>query len=406
MRKEELDRLREEGLRRYGIIAPLLDESLAESEKRDIRWLVCSREGISGRTLRRYLAAFKKGGFDALIPRERKDKGSCKAIPAEALQVAADLRRELPARSAERIQQILAGEGYTVARSTLERHLRHQGLSGRKIKAEQKQIVSRRFNRVGRNTLWQADLKYGPYLPDSQNPGRKIKVRLIHEYPHQMSGGMRQRVMIAMALSCRPQILIADEPTTALDVTIQAQILALIRSLQQQFEMAVIFITHDMGVVAELADRVIVMYKGRIVEENDVFTLFSKPTHPYTRALLKAVPKLGCMKGRKNPATLPVLDMERELQRKEGEALPLEKEIDTADYQKQPILEVRNLTTHFVSKKTFWGRPTHLVYAVENVSFQVISRRNPWHRGRIRMRQDHGRVFPVKAGSRLGRSAF
>ena len=193
----------------------------------------------------------------------------------------------------------------------------------------------------------------------------------IHEYPHQMSGGMRQRVMIAMALSCRPQILIADEPTTALDVTIQAQILALIRSLQQQFDMAVIFITHDMGVVAELADRVIVMYKGRIVEENDVFTLFSRPGHPYTRALLKAVPKLGCMKGRKNPATLPVLDMEHELKRLEGEAIPLEKEIDTADYQKQPILEVRNLTTHFVSKKTFWGRPTHLVYAVENVSFKL-----------------------------------
>lgn len=193
----------------------------------------------------------------------------------------------------------------------------------------------------------------------------------INEYPHQMSGGMRQRVMIAMALACRPQILIADEPTTALDVTIQAQILALIRSLQKQFEMSVIFITHDMGVVAELADRVIVMYKGRIVEENDVFTLFSRPFHPYTCALLKAVPKLGCMKGRKNPATLPVLDMETELQRKDGDETPVEIEIDTADYLTKPILEVRNLTTHFISKKTFWGRPTHLVYAVEHVSFKL-----------------------------------
>ena len=191
------------------------------------------------------------------------------------------------------------------------------------------------------------------------------------EYPHQMSGGMRQRVMIAMALACRPQVLIADEPTTALDVTIQAQILALIRSLQKQFDMAVVFITHDMGVVAELADRVIVMYQGRIVETNDVYTLFANPSHPYTRALLKAVPRLGCMKGRQNPATLPVLDMESELKRQPGEALPREKEIDTADYQKRPILEVRNLTTHFVSKKTFLGRPTHLVYAVENVSFQL-----------------------------------
>jgi len=191
------------------------------------------------------------------------------------------------------------------------------------------------------------------------------------EYPHQMSGGMRQRVMIAIALACRPQVLIADEPTTALDVTIQAQILALIRSLQKQFDMAVVFITHDMGVVAELAERVIVMYQGRIVETNDVHTLFGNPSHPYTRALLKAVPRLGSMRGRKNPATLPVLDMESELKRGAGEAPPREKEIDTADYRKEPVLDVRNLTTRFVSRKTFFGRPTHLVYAVENVSFRL-----------------------------------
>lgn len=194
----------------------------------------------------------------------------------------------------------------------------------------------------------------------------------LHEYPHQMSGGMRQRVMTAMALACEPQLLIADEPTTALDVTIQAQILALIRSLQTKLDMAVIFITHDMGVVAELADRVLVMYQGRIVEENDVYSLFANPKHPYTRALLKAVPKLGCMSGRKNPATLPVLEMEKELQRKNGEQLPDEIEIDTANYQVPPILEVKNLTTHFVSKKTFWGRPTHLVHALENVSFELF----------------------------------
>ena len=110
MKSRELDHFREEGLRRYRIIAPLLDESLAECEKRGIRRLVCAREGISGRTLRRYVAAFEKGGFEALVPEERKDKGSSKAIPDEALQIAADLRRELPARSAERIQQMLAGE--------------------------------------------------------------------------------------------------------------------------------------------------------------------------------------------------------------------------------------------------------------------------------------------------------
>lgn len=179
MRKQELDQLREEGLRRYRIIAPLLEEGLAESEKRSICRLIRSREDLSGRTLRRYVAAFKRGGFDTLLPRERKDKGSCKAISAEALEMAAELRRELPGRSAERIQQLLASEGYSVARSTLERHLRQQGLSGREIKVEQKQVASRRFNRVGRNTLWQSDLKYGPYLPDPNHPGHKMRTYLV-----------------------------------------------------------------------------------------------------------------------------------------------------------------------------------------------------------------------------------
>jgi len=111
-------------------------------------------------------------------------------------------------------------------------------------------------------------------------------------YPHQMSGGMRQRVMIAMALSCNPKVLIADEPTTALDVTIQAQILALMRELQQAYGMAIILITHDMGVVAENADRVIVMYAGRKVEEAEVGDLFDRPAHPYTRGLLASIPHL------------------------------------------------------------------------------------------------------------------
>ena len=113
-----------------------------------------------------------------------------------------------------------------------------------------------------------------------------------HSYPHQMSGGMRQRVMIAMALSCNPKVLIADEPTTALDVTIQAQILALMRELQQAYGMAIILITHDMGVVAENADRVIVMYAGRKVEEAEVGDLFERPAHPYTRGLLASIPHL------------------------------------------------------------------------------------------------------------------
>jgi oligopeptide/dipeptide ABC transporter ATP-binding protein len=113
-----------------------------------------------------------------------------------------------------------------------------------------------------------------------------------HNYPHQMSGGMRQRVMIAMALSCNPKVLIADEPTTALDVTIQAQILQLMRELQQSYGMAMVLITHDMGVVAENADRVIVMYAGKKVEEADVDDLFERPGHPYTRGLLGSIPQL------------------------------------------------------------------------------------------------------------------
>ncbi|MDX1267727.1 MAG: ABC transporter ATP-binding protein, partial [Oceanisphaera sp.] len=111
-------------------------------------------------------------------------------------------------------------------------------------------------------------------------------------YPHQLSGGMRQRVMIAMALACEPDLLICDEPTTALDVTIQAQILHLIRELQQRTGMAVLFITHDLGVVAQICDQVLVMYAGRSAEQADVFTLFEQPRHPYTKGLLSAIPRL------------------------------------------------------------------------------------------------------------------
>ena len=121
-------------------------------------------------------------------------------------------------------------------------------------------------------------------IPD---PGRRVD-----DYPHQLSGGMRQRVMIAMALACNPKLLIADEPTTALDVTIQAQILELLDELRKQRELAVLLITHDLGVVAEVADRVAVMYTGRIVEESPVDELFARPKHPYTEGLLRSVPKL------------------------------------------------------------------------------------------------------------------
>jgi peptide/nickel transport system ATP-binding protein len=123
--------------------------------------------------------------------------------------------------------------------------------------------------------------------------GIPAPARRVGEYPHQLSGGMRQRVMIAMALACNPRLLIADEPTTALDVTIQAQILDLMRDLKTRMGSAIMLITHDLGVVAEMAQRVVVMYAGRKVEEAPVNDIFARPMHPYTRGLLGAVPKLG-----------------------------------------------------------------------------------------------------------------
>ncbi|MDE2515490.1 MAG: ABC transporter ATP-binding protein [Rhodospirillales bacterium] len=134
--------------------------------------------------------------------------------------------------------------------------------------------------------------------------------RRVHEYPHQLSGGMRQRVMIAMALACNPKLLIADEPTTALDVTIQAQILDLMRELKSRMGSAIMLITHDLGVVAQMAQRVVVMYAGRKVEEAPVGALFAAPLHPYTRGLLGAVPKLGASleaAGRQKLAEIPGL---------------------------------------------------------------------------------------------------
>jgi peptide/nickel transport system ATP-binding protein len=143
-------------------------------------------------------------------------------------------------------------------------------------------------------------------IPD---PGRRVR-----EYPHQLSGGMRQRVMIAMALACSPKLLIADEPTTALDVTIQAQILELMRDLKQRVGAAILLITHDLGVVAEMAERVVVMYAGRKVEEAAVGDLFERPRHPYTRGLLDSVPRLGAsLEGEDGrlqeiPGLVPALD--------------------------------------------------------------------------------------------------
>ncbi len=133
-------------------------------------------------------------------------------------------------------------------------------------------------------------------------PGRRIG-----EYPHQLSGGMRQRVMIAMAIACRPKLLVADEPTTALDVTVQAGILDVLRNLRDEIGMALLLITHDLGVVADIADRVVVMYAGRVIEQAEVNRLFAHPTHPYTRGLLDAVPTPGRPILKEIPGRVPVM---------------------------------------------------------------------------------------------------
>ncbi|MCZ8386383.1 dipeptide ABC transporter ATP-binding protein [Achromobacter xylosoxidans] len=195
-------------------------------------------------------------------------------------------------------------------------------------------------------------------LPDAE--------QLLDRYPHQLSGGMRQRVMIAMALSCQPRLLIADEPTTALDVTIQAQILNTIRELQRDLGTAVIFITHDMGVVAEMADDVVVMLRGRKVEQGPVEEIFHAPKHPYTRALLAAVPRLGSLTGRDLPLRTPQTVLEGDTLREVGET----REQDTARYD-EPVLRVEKLTTRFDVGHNLFGRVTHRVHAVEEVSFDV-----------------------------------
>ncbi|PQZ57568.1 glutathione ABC transporter ATP-binding protein GsiA [Achromobacter sp. MYb9] len=196
---------------------------------------------------------------------------------------------------------------------------------------------------------------------------------ILDRYPHQLSGGMRQRVMIAMALSCKPQLLIADEPTTALDVTIQAQILQLIRQLQEEMDMGVIFITHDMGVVAEVADRVLVMYRGDKVEEGGADEIFARPQHAYTRALLSAVPRLGAMHGTDEPAPFPLLKVEEAARVADPAALvdaPVAAPT-TVRRENGPVLKVRDLTTSFDITGGILGRVQKRVHAVEKVSFDL-----------------------------------
>ena len=205
---------------------------------------------------------------------------------------------------------------------------------------------------------------------------------VLDRYPHQLSGGMRQRVMIAMALSCKPTLLIADEPTTALDVTIQAQILTLIRMLQDEMRMAVMFITHDMGVVAEIADRVVVMYQGEKVEAGATEAVFAAPANPYTRALLAAVPRLGALQDEDAPRKFALPGASSGTPAADGgdartvdAAAPATHAPATqpAASDHPPLLRVRGLTTRFDVRSGFFGRVRRRVHAVEQVSFDLAA---------------------------------
>jgi peptide/nickel transport system ATP-binding protein len=206
-------------------------------------------------------------------------------------------------------------------------------------------------------------------------------MRVLKAYPHQLSGGQKQRVMIAMAMSCKPGILIADEPTTALDVTVQKTILQLMNDLKKEIDSSIIFITHDLGVIAEIADRVLVMYKGKIVEQGDVLQIFENPQHPYTKGLLACRPPLD-----KRLRVLPtVVDFMKE---ENGQVIELQSSVeqaiknvivtkdDTKRRQEElitrkKILELRNVKTYFPSKRDFFGKTTDWVKAVDDVSFDV-----------------------------------
>lgn len=227
----------------------------------------------------------------------------------------------------------------TVGYQISEALIAHRGLSRSQAKAETIRLLER------------------VHIPSAKSR--------FNQYPHNFSGGMRQRVMIAMALACKPKLLIADEPTTALDVTIQAQILALIKELQEEEGMAVLFITHDMGVVAETADKTVVMYNGKVVETGDTADIFARPQHPYTRALLSAVPKLGSMNGHKRPMRFPVVD------RSTGESdVPIEVP-DTVQRLQAPVLDVIDLVKRYDLRSGLLSPVRGRVHAAERLSFSV-----------------------------------
>ena len=221
---------------------------------------------------------------------------------------------------------------FTVERQLTEGLRVHKGLS--KIEARKRAVELLRQVRI-------------------PEPERRLK-----QYPHELSGGMRQRVVIAMALACEPKLLVADEPTTALDVTIQAEILALLDRLKRETNTAVMFITHDMAVVAQMADRVVVMFRGQKVEEGPVAEIFNSPKHPYTKALLAAVPKLGEMKDKVFPEPMKLVGRQQV-------------EIKPIIGGKSDLLKVENLVTRFPVRGGFFRKLIANVHAVEDVSFTL-----------------------------------
>lgn len=206
--------------------------------------------------------------------------------------------------------------------------------------------------------------------------------RIFNTYPHQISGGQKQRVMIAMAMSCQPSILVADEPTTALDVTVQKTILELMQKLQKEHDMGILFITHDLGVIAELADKVVVMYKGNIVEQGNVWDIFNNPQHPYTKGLLACRPPLNKRytflptvgdfmktndKGENIANDISVEEFTKNLVISKSERDKAQKKL----FSNEPILKIKNLKTYFPIRNGFFGGITDYVKAVDDISFDV-----------------------------------
>jgi len=192
---------------------------------------------------------------------------------------------------------------------------------------------------------------------------------MLHRYPHQLSGGQKQRVMIAMAMSCNPSLLIADEPTTALDVTVQKTILQLIKELQQETGMGVLFITHDLGVVHDIADKIVVMYKGEIVEQGTVAEIFHQPQHPYTKALLACRPALH-PKGKRLPV---VSDFLEETQDVSYEPIVVSNSSQLSTTNGQPLMKIENLNVWFPEQKKLFGKSSTYIKAVNDVSFEVYN---------------------------------